>query len=174
MRTKKSATKTGTIIANNPPTKAWIEQEADGNDANHRVFVLESYGRDPLGPYHYKGRLFDPASDYYAIDPTVFQNSGDGRWYAVWAADPGHVLTIARLANPWTVEGHRVVIPASGFGCAEVREGPEVLQRNGRLFLVYSACDTGTPDYKLGILIASTNSNVMNPTSWKQYPQPVF
>ena len=147
---------------------------ADGNDANHRVYVLESNGRDPLGPYHYKGRLFDPASDFYAIDPTVFQNSGDGRWYGIWAARPGHVLTIARLANPWTVEGHRVVIPASGFGCSEVREAPEMLERNGKLFLVYSACDTGTPDYKLGMLIASTNSNVMDPSSWQQYPNPVF
>jgi GH43 family beta-xylosidase len=147
---------------------------ADGNDANHRLYVLESDGRDPLGPYHYKARLVNPTNDQYAIDPTVFENPGDGRWYLIWAARPGHVLTIARLANPWTIEGNGAVIPASGFGCAAVREAPEMLQRNGKLFLVYSACDTGTPDYKLGMLIAETNSDLMDFRSWKQYPKPVF
>ncbi|HPU55176.1 MAG TPA: glycoside hydrolase family 43 protein [Verrucomicrobiota bacterium] len=146
---------------------------SDESDDNHRMHVLESAGTDPLGPYSYKGRLFDPANDNYAIDGTVFQTP-DGRWYFIWAARPGHVLTIARLANPWTIEGHGVVIPASGFGCQEVREGPVVLHRNGKLFLVYSACDTGKPDYKLGMLIADENADVLDPASWKQYPRPVF
>jgi len=147
---------------------------ADGKDANHRLFVLESEGRDPLGPYHYKSRLFNPANDLYAIDATVFMDPGNGRWYSLWAAHPGHVLTIGRLSNPWTIEGPCSVIPASGFGCEEVREGPQVLQRDNKLFLVYSACDTGKPDYKLGMLIAETNADLLNPQSWKQYPTPVF
>jgi GH43 family beta-xylosidase len=67
-----------------------------------------------------------------------------------------------------------VVIPASGFGCSEVREGPQVLQRGGKLFLVYSACDTGKPDYMLGMLIAGTNADLLNPASWKQHSKPVF
>ena len=33
-----------------------------------------------------------------------------------------------------------------------INEGPVVLWRAGRLFLVYSASDTGTPDYALGML----------------------
>jgi GH43 family beta-xylosidase len=147
---------------------------ANNNDESHRMHVLESAGTDPLGPYIYKGRLFNPTNDNYAIDGTVFQNPGNGRWYFIWTAHPGHVLTIAEMANPWTLRGNGVVIPASGFGCEEVREGPQVLQRHGKLFLVYSACDTGTPDYMLGMLMASTNSDLMNPVSWKQYPQPVF
>jgi len=147
---------------------------ADGNDANHRMHVLESEGRDPFGPYHYKARLINPTNDQYAIDGTVFQNPGTYLWYFVWAARPGHVLTIARLANPWTLLGNGTVIPASGFGCDEVREGPQVLFHGDRLFLVYSACDTGKPDYKLGMLIAETNSDLMNSQSWKQYPKPVF
>lgn len=146
----------------------------DNNDDNHRLHVLESAGKDPIGPYTYKGRLINPTNDHYAIDSTVFQNPGDGLWYSIWAARPGHVLTIAQLANPWTVRGNGAVIPASGFGCEEVREGPVVLQHAGKLFLVYSACDTGKPDYKLGMLIAETNSNLMKPQSWKQYPKPVF
>jgi GH43 family beta-xylosidase len=147
---------------------------SDNKDENHRMHVLESVGTDPLGPYAYKGRLVNPTNDNYAIDGTVFQNPGDGLWYAVWAAHPGHVLTLAQLANPWTVRGNAVVIPASGFGCAEVREGPQILQHGSKLFLVYSACDTGKPDYMLGLLTAETNADLMNPGSWKQFPQPVF
>ena len=87
-----------------------------GADATHRIYVLESSGQNPLGPYVYKGRLADAANDRYAIDPTVFQKP-DGSLYFVWCADPGHVLYIARMANPWTLQGNGVYLPTSGFGC---------------------------------------------------------
>jgi len=143
-------------------------------DSTHRMHVLESAGTDPLGPYTYKGRLFDTTNDQYAIDGSVFLHPGDGEWYFLWAAHPGHVITIARMSNPWTLATKGVVIPASGFGCEEVREGPVVLKRNGKLFLTYSACDTGKPDYKIGMLIADETADVMDPNSWKQHPVPVF
>ena len=47
-------------------------------------------------------------------------------------------------------------------------------QRNGKLFLVYSACDTQKPDYKLGLLIADETAELLDPRSWKQHPRPVF
>lgn len=147
---------------------------SDHADESHRVYVLESAGDSPLGPYKYKARLFNPANDHYAIDPTVFQNEKDGSLYLIWAAHPRHVLYIARMSNPYTLEGDGVYLPADGFGCEHVREGPEILQRNGRIFLIYSICDTGTPDYKLGMLIADAKSNLMDAQSWKQYPRPVF
>jgi GH43 family beta-xylosidase len=147
---------------------------SDNKEANHRLFVLESADADLLGPYRFKARIFNPKNDRYAIDATVFKNPGDARWYCIWAARPGHVLTIARMANPWTLEDNAVIIPASGFGCEEVREGPQILEHKDRLFLIYSACDTAKPDYKLGMLIAQTNANLLNPQSWKQDPTPVF
>jgi len=143
-------------------------------DASHRLHVLESEGVDPMGPYHYRGRLFDPANDFYAIDASTFQNPADQRWYLVWAARPGHHLRIARMVNPWTFETPSVEIPASGFGCEEVREGPAVLVRNGKLFLTYSACDTAKPDYKIGMLIADAQADLLKPGSWIQHPRPIF
>jgi GH43 family beta-xylosidase len=152
----------------------YTASSADGQDENHRMHVLESAGADPLGPYAYKGRLVNPVNDHYAIDGSVFKNPGDGRWYFIWAAHPGHVVTIARMANPWSLDGVGVVLPASGFGCSEVREGPCVLEHASRLFLVYSACDTGKPDYKLGMLMARASDNLLDPASWEQYPTPVL
>lgn len=146
---------------------------SDRVDDNHRMHVLESEGTDPLGPYKYKARLFNPTNDHYAIDGTVFTNT-DGALYFIWAARPHHVLYIARMANPYTLSGNGVNIPADGFGCSAVREGPEILQHNGKIFLVYSMCDTATPDYRLGMLMADEKSNLMDPHSWKQYPRPVF
>src|SRR5207237_6590400 len=55
-----------------------------------------------------------------------------------------------------------------------VLEGQATLERNGKIFLIYSACDTGKPDYKLGMLMADETADLLNPQSWKQYPQPVF
>jgi GH43 family beta-xylosidase len=146
----------------------------DGADDNHRLFVLESRSRDPTGPYTYKARLFNPTNDHYAIDPTVFKNQADSKLYFLWAARPGHVLYIARMKNPCELDGNGVYLPADGFGCAMVREGPEILQRNGKIFLIYSMCGADTPDYKLGMLIADARSNLLDPASWKQYPHPVF
>lgn len=143
-------------------------------DTTHRMHVLEGEGEDPLGPYHYKARLFDPANDFYAIDGSVFQHPGNGSWFFLWAAHPGHRIRIARMATPWTLAGPSVQLEASGFGCDEVREGPVVLRRNGKLFLTYSTCDTGKPDYKIGMLITDESADVMNPASWVQYPRPVF
>lgn len=146
---------------------------SDKKDDNHRTHVIESDTASPLGPYHYKARLFNPANDHYAIDGTVFQNF-DGALYFLWAARPGHVLYISRMANPYTLQGDGVCLPADGFGCEEVREGPEVLRRNGKIFLVYSICDTGKPDYKFGMLIADEHADLLKPSSWKQHPSPVF
>lgn len=146
----------------------------DGEDDRHRLFVLESAGTDPMGPYSYLGQMQTDVGDiHYAIDGSILQKA-DGSLYFLWAGRPDHVLFIAPMSNPWTVGGERVHLPASGFGCVEVREGPVALQRNGRIFLVYSACDTGKPDYKLGMLIADEASDVLDPSSWRQHSTPVF
>lgn len=146
----------------------------DRVDAHHRMFVLESRGSDPLGPYDFKAKLAtDPKDELYAIDGSIHR-SLDGTLYFLWAGHPGHRLFISRMANPWTLAGPRVLLPADGFGCEEVREGPVTLSRNSKVFLTYSACDTGKPDYKLGMLVAEEGADLMNPKSWSQHPVPVF
>ncbi|MBW3622328.1 MAG: family 43 glycosylhydrolase [Armatimonadetes bacterium] len=150
---------------------------SDDVDANHRMYVAESAGADPLGPYVFKARLqTDPKNAFYAIDGSVLKTS-NGEMYFLWCGRPspaGQGIYLSKMKNPWTLTGERVYLPASGFGCKEVREGPVALQRGGKIFLAYSACDTGKPDYKLGMLIADADSDLMNPASWKQHPTPVF
>jgi GH43 family beta-xylosidase len=149
----------------------------DDKEPHHRMFVLESQGDRPLGPYAFKAQLrTDPDDAFYAIDGTVLKLS-DGRLYFIWCGRPcpaGQGLFISRMTNPWTLAGPRVYLEADGFGCAVVREGPNTLQRGGKVFLVYSACGADTPDYKLGMLIADARSELTDPASWKQHPGPVF
>jgi GH43 family beta-xylosidase len=150
---------------------------SDGEDTHHRLYVAESAGDDPLGPYQFKARLqTDPDNAQYAIDGTVLRRP-DGALYFLWCGRPspaGQGLYISRMTNPWTLTGARTYLPAEGFGCASVREGPETLQRGNTVLLIYSACGADTPDYKLGMLSADIRADLLNPASWKQHPTPVF
>ena len=151
---------------------------SDGvDDTHHRMFVLESERDDPLGPYHFQGRIqTDPKNEFYAIDGTILRHP-NGSMYFLWCgrpSDAGQGLYISRMSNPWTTVGPRVSLPASGFGCKVVREGPVTLTRHGRIFLTYSACPADTPDYKIGMLVASDQADPLDPKSWVQVPDPVF
>lgn len=150
---------------------------SDGQEPHHRMYVAESAGADPMGPYTFKARLkTDPDDRYYAIDGTVL-TMPNGRLYFVWCGRPsptGQGLYISRMANPWTLTGPRVALPASGFGCKNIREGPVALRRDDRVFLIYSACPADTPDYKLGMLSIQPDADPMDPAGWRQHPEPVF
>ncbi len=149
---------------------------SDGDDTHHRLYAAESRGDDPLGPYTFKAKLnTDPDDRYYAIDGTILKV--DGTLYFLWCGRPsttGQGLYISKMANPWTLTGPRVVLPADGFGCAvgPRRTGDPATQRPDFPGLLHLSC--GYPDYKLGMLIADAKANLMDPASWKQHPTPVF
>src|SRR5256885_1209276 len=83
----------------------------DGQNENHRMWVLESEDDNPLGKYHCRGEL---KTDGWAIDGTVL-TANDGKMYFIWSGWPGKKdgqqnLYIARMKNPWTVANHRTLI----------------------------------------------------------------
>lgn len=150
---------------------------SDDRDDHHRMYVIESEGSSPLGPYHFKGKvLTDPKDEFYAIDGSVI-SLPNGDHYFVWCGRPskaGQGIYIQKMKNPWTLEGERQYLEADGFGVEWVREGPVALVRNGRVFLIYSMCPADTPDYRLGMLVASDQANLADAKSWKQHPEVVF
>ena len=150
---------------------------ADGIEPHHRLYVLESRGPTPLGPYTFKAKLrTDPKDEFYGIDGTVLELPNH-QLYFLWCGRPaetGQGLYISKMANAWTLEGSRTYLRTDGFGCPNVREAPEILQHGGKVFLVYSACDAATPDYKLGLLSTDPTANLLDPASWHQDPKPVF
>ena len=54
-----------------------------------------------------------------------------------------------------------------------VNEGPAVIKRNGKVYLTYSASDTGI-NYCMGMLTADEDADLLDPLSWKKERWPVL
>jgi GH43 family beta-xylosidase len=145
-----------------------------------RPYVLENTSANPLtGTWAERGRIALPLNTF-SLDATTFVHNGTR--YLAWAQnDPavgsGTNLYLAPMANPWTISGTpaRISVPTHSWETVghRVNEGPAVIQRNGRVFMAYSASATDA-NYCIGLLTASASSNLMNPASWSKAAQPVF
>ena len=144
---------------------------------NQRTHVLESEGADPLGPYTYKARVYDPQNDVWAIDGSVMELNGSLYFlFSSWVGE-NQSLFIAPMSNPWTLSGERVMISQPEYDWEQVglnvNEGPVALHHAGRTFIIYSASFCDTPDYKLGMLTYN-GGDPLNADSWVKNPEPVF
>ncbi len=165
----------------------------DGRNRSHRLFVLENALPDPLaGEWVMKGQVHTP-EDRWAIDGSILEYRK--KIYFVWSGWEGaengrQNIYISRMKNPWTPMGKRVLIsqpvyPWEKIGDIarpgpddkphlDVNEGPEALQRGGRVFIVYSASACWTDAYSLGMIYAEKGRDLLNPKSWRKLPEPVF
>jgi GH43 family beta-xylosidase len=154
------------------------------NDINmQRTYCIENSSADPTtGTWVFKGKVASPGADYYSIDATVF--SLNGLLYMVWsghllASDPFDApqrLYISRMSDPWTLTGSRTLISSATLSWEgnNVNEGPEVIIRNGKVFLVYSTNHCSTPNYSLGMLSMNQTADPLNASNWYKHPNPVF
>lgn len=162
-----------------------------GRNEGHRVWVLENPASDPLeGEWTLKGKVADPA-DKWAIDASVFEHNA--KWYMIWSGWQGDVngqqdIYIARLKNPWTIDGERVRISsptldwethgdlndANNPPHVNVNEGPQFLRHGNKVFIVYSGSGCWTDHYALGLLSADASSDLLDSASWQKSPEPVF
>ncbi len=155
----------------------------DGNNANHRMYVLENASSDPLsGNWEMKGKIYDP-TDKWAIDGTVMNYNN--KLYFIWSGWPGDINTeqdiyIAKMSNPWTIEGNRVLLSAPTYPWERVgappaiNEGPEAIIHNGKAFITYSASGCWTDDYALGLLTLKAGGDPLNPADWIKSATPIF
>lgn len=158
---------------------------------HQRSGVLEAVTDDPQGAYVDKGMLYtgddisNPASVKWAIDLTPFRMNG--QLYAVWSGweenattdrTPQH-LYIARMRNPWTISSSRVKIsspvePWEDGAELDLNEGPTLLRKNEKAFIIYSARESWLPAYQLGQLtLADTLLDPMTASNWTK-KGPVF
>ncbi len=142
---------------------------------DRRVFVAESAGTSPNGPYTSRGVLF---RDYWNIDGNVFTWSN--QLYFLFSGEPisgQQKIFIAPMSNPYTLSAAPVLLstPTQSWetiGTPDVNEGPWGFDHDGRLFIVYSASGCWTDDYTLGLLTL-TGTNPLNPAHWTK-SGPVF
>lgn len=172
--------------------KWYIYFAADsGRNEDHRVWVLENAAKDPLeGEWIMKGAIAD-STNKWAIDASVFEHKK--QWYIVWSGWEGDTngrqdIFIAKLKNPWTIEGKRVRLSspvldwerhgtlndANNPSHVAVNEGPQFLTHGKKIFLVYSGSGCWTDNYALGVLHANANSNLLDSLSWTKHPEPLF
>ncbi|MEV0227039.1 family 43 glycosylhydrolase [Streptomyces sp. NPDC050704] len=145
-----------------------------------RPYVLESSAANPLtGAWTEKGRIALPL-DTFSLDATTFVVKGVR--YLSWAqSDPavgdGTNIYLAKMSNPWTISGSPAMIARPTLAWEKVghtvNEGPAVIQRNGKVFMTFSASATDA-NYCLGLLTATDTADLLNPASWTKSPQPVF
>ncbi|WP_367870865.1 family 43 glycosylhydrolase [Luteolibacter sp. Populi] len=165
---------------------------SDGKNANHLAYALESEGADPLGPYKLHGPFATgegqdgKSPNIWAIDMMTFKSGG--KLYAVWSGwdKPGsdnQYLYIAPMKSPVELSGPRVLLAKNDTylwerteekeGTRGLAEGPQILQNEGRTFLIYSTAASWLPTYKLG-LMELTGAAPLDPASWKKHAEPVF
>lgn len=153
----------------------------DGNNENHRMYVLEGKTQDAQGEYIFKGKISCPL-DRWAIDGTVLEMDNQDLFF-IWSGWEGTVnvaqhLYIAPMSNPWTISGNRVKISTPEYdwekvGKPFVNEGPQVLKNEGRIFIIYSASGSWTDSYCLGRLTL-VGDDPLDANSWVKHPVPVF
>ncbi|MBD0379471.1 family 43 glycosylhydrolase [Paenibacillus sedimenti] len=154
----------------------------DGNNATHRMYVVYNTNPDPFsGTWSSPIKVYD-SSDQWAIDGTVLNNNGS--LYFIWSGwdSPNNTdqnLYIAPMDSPTHISGSRVKIASPVYAwetntTPRVNEGPEVIIRGSTINLVYSASGSWTDSYCLGLITASTTSNLLSASAWTKKNTPVF
>ena len=156
----------------------------DGVNENHRMWVLVCDSQDPMtGNRSVKGKITNP-DDHWAIDGSILEH--DGKRYFIWSGWETHTnikqdIYISEMENPWTLRGERVLLssptepwelnglsPDSAYKSGDifVNEGPQVLENNGNLFIIFSANGCWTDYYSLGVMKLREGGDVMRKDSW--------
>lgn len=153
---------------------------SDGDNATHRMHVLERDAANPMGAFTYKGQLA-PTTDRWAIDGTVLD--WQGQLYFIWSGWPGTTnvqqnLYIAAMSNPWTISGNRSLLATPEYGWEQhglpINEGPQVLVHDGRLHIIYSGSGYWTQNYALARLTYDGSGSLLSAANWDKSPTPVF
>ena len=156
----------------------------DGNNFNHRMYVLYNDSNDPQAPYTMHGKM-EESSDKWAIDQTVF--SYEGKLYTAWSGWEGDEnvkqdIYIAGMSDPLHISTDRVKISSpdlyweqlgSSATSPKINEGPYALQKNGKLYIVYSGAGSWCNDYCLGMLTFK-GGDLLCADNWEKSATPVF
>ncbi|MEP6738715.1 MAG: glycoside hydrolase family 43 protein [Chryseolinea sp.] len=156
----------------------------DGLNDNHRMYVLKSHDSNIGNGFEFVGQVLT-RDNKWAIDGTVLQLNGS--MYFIWSGWRGDKnvsqnLYIAKMDSPTSIASDRVLISQPDYewekrgalgGLPTINEGPQILQHNGEIFLIYSAAGSWSNFYCLGQLRLS-GSDPLNALSWTKKSQPVF
>ena len=162
----------------------------NGNNDNHRMYVLKSKNGRPDGEYEMIGKITTP-DDHWAIDGTVINYKGE--LYFSWSGWEGtenvaQNIYIAKMKSPTELEGERVLISKPEYewekrhcGLCDwdgvfrpyINEGPQILYKGDTVHIVYSASGSWSRHYCLGLL-SFRGGDMLDPKNWVKTPELVF
>ncbi len=154
----------------------------DGDNYNHRMYVLRCTGDNPLDDFEMLGKITD-STDKWAIDGTVLQYRGECYFiWSGWAGDENVAqdIYIARMSAPNVIDSNRVKLSSPDLeweqrgGMPHINEGPVAIVKNDTVHIVYSASGSWSDFYCLGKLTYSGNGDILDPASWIKSSSPIF
>ncbi len=141
------------------------------NEDLHSMHVLRSVSEDPFGEYEYMGALRG-TENKWSIDATVF--TYNNKLYTVLDMRGLH---ICEMTDPLTMKGEPILLSEAEYPWERemnpIIEGPAVLVKNGRMFIVYSASDCRCDGYCLGLLTFK-GGDVLDSRNWEKTPESIF
>ena len=151
-----------------------------------RPYVLECKGEDPVRDEWIELGMMQCANEdefsfrAFSLDATVFENHG--KYYCVWAEKVSvgkqiSNLYIAEMETANRLRTVQVLLTSPDYDWERigfwVNEGPAVMKRHGKIFLTYSASETGI-NYCMGMMSADDKSDLLDPRNWKKERYPVL
>ena len=151
-----------------------------------RPYILECADQDPMtGNWVEKGKMIRAEEDEFSfeafsLDGTVFENRG--KHYYIWAEKVGvgkqiSNLYIAEMENPCKLKTVQVLLTTPDYDWERigfwVNEGPAVIHHDGKIYMTYSASETGAA-YCMGMLSISEDADLLDPAMWKKERYPVL
>ena len=151
-----------------------------------RPYVLKCLGDDPMKDDWVELGPMQAADEdefsfrAFSLDATIFEDQGE--LYFVWAEKVGvgrqiSNLYIAKMAASTQLSTVQVLLTTPDYDWERVgfwvNEGPSVLKRGKKLYLTYSASETGVA-YCVGMLSAESGSDLLDPLNWKKERYPVL
>ena len=147
------------------------------------MWAIESEGSDPMGPYNQTPYHLETGG--WAIDGTLLVDS-ENKPYFIWSGWPGKVdgvqnLYIAPMESPTKIVVQRTLLSEPDQAWEQrsdhlrgLLEGPQILYRKNKIFIIYSASGSWSEHYCLGML-EYLGGDMCNPENWKKHKDaPVF
>ncbi|MBP3657163.1 MAG: family 43 glycosylhydrolase [Clostridia bacterium] len=149
-----------------------------------RPWVLACEGDDPMtGVWTEAGQLArqeEFSFTDFSLDMTTFEVRG--RRYCIWAEKVSvgkkiSNLYIAEMASPLELATPQMLLTSPTYAWERhnfwVNEGAAFMHRDGRVYIAYSASDTG-PAYCMGLLWANEDDDLMDFSVWHKVNCPVM
>lgn len=146
---------------------------------NIRPYALKCEDIDPVNGKWVEAGQIDVGFESFSLDMTVFFH--EGKQYAIWAQAGREreesSLYIASMKNPLELDSGAMLLTAPDYEWERrgipVNEGAAVLKRNGKIFVAYSAANTGA-NYCMGLMWCDENDDLLDINSWHKSSEPVF